>query len=44
MLPHVDDFRTVHNLDSLGDLASALSRPATRKVEHRAALSEARMA
>ncbi len=44
MLPHVDDFRTVHNLDSLGDLATALSRPATRKVEHRAALSEARMA
>ncbi len=27
LLPHVDDFRTVHNLASLGDLADALSRP-----------------
>lgn len=27
LLPHVDDFRTVHNLASLGDLAQALSRP-----------------
>ncbi|MBT3370386.1 MAG: VWA domain-containing protein [Rhodospirillaceae bacterium] len=27
LLPHVDDFRTVHNLASLGDLAAALSRP-----------------
>ena len=25
MLPHVDDFRAVHNLESLGDLAGALS-------------------
>lgn len=25
MLPHVDDFRPVHNLDSLGELAGALS-------------------
>lgn len=25
MLPHVDDFRPVHNLDSLGDLAGALN-------------------
>ncbi len=25
MLPHVDDFRPVHNLESLGDLAGALS-------------------
>ena len=27
LLPHVDDFRTVHNLASLGDLADALSKP-----------------
>jgi uncharacterized protein with von Willebrand factor type A (vWA) domain len=25
MLPHVDDFRPVHNLESLGELAGALS-------------------
>ena len=25
MLPHVDDFRTIHNLESLADLTSALS-------------------
>ncbi|GAB4179067.1 MAG: VWA domain-containing protein [Thalassobaculales bacterium] len=28
MLPHVDEFRTVHNLQSLADLSLALSRPA----------------
>jgi uncharacterized protein with von Willebrand factor type A (vWA) domain len=28
MLPHVDEFRPVHNLASLGDLADLLSRPA----------------
>jgi uncharacterized protein with von Willebrand factor type A (vWA) domain len=27
MLPHVDDFRAVHNLDALEDLCRALSRP-----------------
>lgn len=27
MLPHVDDFRTVHNLASLGELVDLLSRP-----------------
>jgi uncharacterized protein with von Willebrand factor type A (vWA) domain len=27
MLPHVDDFRPVHDLDSLSDLAAALGRP-----------------
>jgi hypothetical protein len=26
MLPHVDDFRPVHNLESLGALAGALSQ------------------
>jgi uncharacterized protein with von Willebrand factor type A (vWA) domain len=30
MLPHVDDFRTVHNLDSLRTLVSLLSRPTSR--------------
>jgi len=32
MLPHVDDFRPVHNLDSLAALITALSAPARRKV------------
>jgi len=27
MLPHVDTFRTCHNLESLDDLAQALSGP-----------------
>ena len=33
MLPHVDDFRTIHNLDSLRSLVDVLSRPpaATRR-------------
>lgn len=31
MLPHVDDFRSVHNLDSLVDLIAALSSPPVRK-------------
>ncbi len=29
MLPHVDEFRPVHNLESLEQLAAALSRPAS---------------
>ncbi len=33
LLPHVDDFRTVHNLASLGDLAEALSRPQSKRME-----------
>jgi uncharacterized protein with von Willebrand factor type A (vWA) domain len=33
ILPHVDDFRPVHNLDSLAQLASALSAPITRRAE-----------
>ncbi len=33
MLPHVDEFRPVHQLASLEDLAAALSRPA-RRLEH----------
>jgi uncharacterized protein len=35
MLPHVDDFRTVHNLASLAELAETLSRPAPRREEGR---------
>jgi uncharacterized protein len=31
MLPHVDDFRPVHNLASLGQLVEALAQPAPRR-------------
>lgn len=41
MLPHVDDFRTVHNLNSLADLAESLSRPAPRREERRGMITEA---
>jgi hypothetical protein len=37
ILPHVDEFRPVHNLSSLHDLAAALSRPAPRIAERRSA-------
>ena len=30
MLPHVDEFRPVHNLESLRALVATLSRPASR--------------
>jgi len=33
ILPHVDDFRTVHNVESLADLAGALARPGPRRAE-----------
>ena len=33
ILPHVDEFRPVHNLDSLEDLTRALTRPAFRRLE-----------
>ena len=33
ILPHVDEFRPVHNLASLGDLATALSRQPSRRQE-----------
>lgn len=33
LLPHVDDFRTIHNLESLDDLADALGRLGSRKEE-----------
>ena len=35
MLPHVDEFRPVHNLASMEELCRALSGPARRR-EHRA--------
>ena len=41
MLPHVDEFRTVHNLNSLADLAASLSRPAPRRAEARGMFTEA---
>ena len=33
LLPHVDDFRPIHNLESLEDLADALGRLGTRREE-----------
>jgi hypothetical protein len=33
LVPPVDDFRTVHNLDSLSQLTEVLSRPVTRRQE-----------
>ena len=32
ILPHVDEFRSVHNLESVAELATTLARPATRRV------------
>jgi hypothetical protein len=34
MLPYVDDFRTIHNLDSLDDLARALGRLSRTRTGH----------
>jgi uncharacterized protein with von Willebrand factor type A (vWA) domain len=33
MLPHVDDFRSAHNLESLAQLTAALNRPGPRRAE-----------
>ena len=33
IVPHVDDFRPVHNLESLADLTRVLSRPGLRRLE-----------
>ena len=33
ILPHVDEFRPVHNLDSLADLTRVLSRPGIRRLD-----------
>jgi uncharacterized protein len=40
MLPHVDEFRPVHNLESLDELIKALRRPAPRRLEAAAAWRE----
>jgi uncharacterized protein len=41
LLPHVDEFRPVHNLESLDELVTALSRPGPRRLEAAAAWREA---
>ena len=33
IMPHVDEFRTVHNLESLAELAEVLSKPISRRQE-----------
>ena len=33
MLPHVDEFRPVHNLESLAELDAVLARPGRRRLE-----------
>ncbi len=35
ILPHVDDFRPVHNLNTLSELSEALSRLGERQIDHR---------
>ncbi|WP_269930117.1 vWA domain-containing protein [Aminobacter sp. HY435] len=35
MLPHVDEFRPVHNLNALGDLCASLGAPASRRSDPR---------
>jgi uncharacterized protein with von Willebrand factor type A (vWA) domain len=40
ILPHVDEFRPVHNLESLDELVAALSRPGPRRLEAAAAWRE----
>lgn len=37
MIRHVDDFRAIHNLDSMQNLAAALTVPGTTRLEMRAA-------
>ena len=44
MLPHVDEFRAVHNLQSLADLASALSANMTNAADPRRYLDMRRVA
>jgi uncharacterized protein len=41
ILPHVDEFRPVHNLESLDELVKALTRPGPRRLEAAAAWREA---
>lgn len=44
MMPHVDDFRPVHNLESLAALTAVLSREPARRLEGRDAWLEERSA
>jgi uncharacterized protein with von Willebrand factor type A (vWA) domain len=41
ILPHVDEFRPVHSLESLEELVAALSKPGRRRLEAAAAWREA---
>jgi uncharacterized protein with von Willebrand factor type A (vWA) domain len=41
ILPHVDEFRPVHSLQSLEELVDALSKPGRRRLEAAAAWREA---
>jgi hypothetical protein len=41
ILPHVDEFRAVHNLDSLEQLIEALTKPGARRLDAAAAWREA---
>lgn len=41
ILPHVDEFRSVHSLDSIAELVKALSRPGPRRLEAASAWREA---
>jgi len=40
ILPYVDEFRPVHNLESLGELVGALTQPALRRLDAAAAWRE----
>ncbi len=40
ILPYVDEFRPVHNLESLGELVTTLSQPAPRRLDAAAAWRE----
>ena len=40
MLPHVDEFRAIHNLDSMAELTRALSAHAGRGADPRAWLKK----
>ena len=41
ILPHVDEFRPVHSLESLEELVLALSKPGPRRLDAAAAWREA---
>ncbi len=43
ILPHVDEFRPVHNLESLGALVEVLSKPAPRRGEAKASITGPRV-